>query len=360
MKKLKIAQLVSNLHRVSSSSNQAIYSHVAWLTNKLVKQGHEVSLFAAGNSETKANLVSVTKASTSSLGMSEDMKKNYIHLLVSKCYGKAKDFDIIHSHFNLISSFYSGLVETPTLQSIHSPITENMKELLLRFKNNRYISFSLAQRKMLPELNWFANIYHGVDTKIFSYNENPKDYFLFLGRITEEKGVHLAIKAAKAAGVPLIIAGKSYPEEGYWHKEIEKNIDGKKIQYVGEAGFKEKIELYRNAKALLFPTQYDEVFGLVMIEAMACGTPVIGWKKGSVSEVIADKKTGFVVDNVSDLVNAIKAIDFIDRRETRKRAELYFSADKMVSGYEKIYSRIIEENIYKKEKKHLLENGINH
>jgi len=286
MKKIKIAQLVSNYHKVSSSSNQAIYSHVAWLTNKLVKKGHEVFLFASGDSETKANLFSVTKKATSKMNLDENATKYYIHLLISKCYSQFSKFDIIHSHFNLLSSFYCDLVPTPTVHSIHSPIKEEIKPFLLKYKNHRYISFSLAQRKSLPELNWIANIYHGVDTNIFSFNAKPKNYFLFIGRLTKEKGAHIAIKAAKAARVPLIIAGKSFSKEEYWQKEIQEHIDGKKIRYIGEVNFKDKISLYQNAKAVLFPTQYEEVFGLVMIEAMACGTPVIGWKKGSVPEVV--------------------------------------------------------------------------
>jgi glycosyltransferase involved in cell wall biosynthesis len=306
-------------------------------------------LFASGDSETKANLVSVTDKPTSTLECSENLKKYYLHLLISKCYNYSSKLDIIHSHFNLLSSFYSSLVQTPTIQSIHSPIKEEIKPLLLKFRANRYISFSLAQRKTFPELNWIANIYHGVDTKLFPFSPHPKDYFLFIGRITKEKGVHLAIKAAKAARIPLIIAGKAHPIDDYWHKEVQKYIDGNMIKYVGEANLKNKIELYKNAKAILFPTQYEEAFGLVMIEAMACGTPVIGWKKGSVPEVVSDKKTGFVVDNISDMVKAIKAINFISREETRKRAELYFSVKKMVSGYEKIYSRVTEECKFKKQ-----------
>jgi len=350
MEKLKIAQLVSNYHNVSPSANHAIYSHVAWLADKMTKQGHEITVFGSGESETKTNLVSVTEKPLFDLDISEDLKKHYLNLLISKCYCQASKFDLIHSHFSLLSSFYASLVQTPTVQSIHSPINEEIKPLLLKFRNNRYISFSLAQRKTMPELNWIANIYHGVDTNIYAFNENPKDYFLFIGRITKEKGAHLAIQAAKSAGVPLIIAGRSYPEEGYWHKEIEKHIDGEMIKYVGEMGFKEKIKLYQNAKAVLFPTQYEESFGLVMIESMACGTPVIGWNKGSVSEVIKDKHSGFVVDSLEDMVKAIKSIDFISRKETRKRAELYFSVEKMMAGYMNVYKRIIEEQRYKKQK----------
>lgn len=350
MEKLKIAQLVSNFHPVNSLSNYAIYSHVAWLADKMSKQGNEITVFASGDSEIKANLVPVTEKALFDLDISEDLKKHYLNLLISKCYCQASKFDLIHSHFNLLSSFYSGLVQTPTVQSIHSPISEEIKPLLLKFRNNRYISFSLAQRKTMPELNWIANIYHGVDVKIYSFNPEPENYFLFIGRLTKEKGAHLAIQAAKSAGVPLIIAGRSYPEEGYWHKEIERHIDGNMIKYVGEMGFKEKIKLYQNAKAVLFPTQYAESFGLVMIEAMACGTPVIGWNKGSVPEVISDKRTGFVVDNLADMVKAIKSIEFINRKDTRKRAELYFSVEKMVAGYTNVYKRIIEEQKYKKQK----------
>lgn len=347
---MKIAQLVSNFHDVNPYSNQAIYSHVAWLTNGLVDLKHEVSLFAGPDSKTKAELSSISKNPLEKMEISDETKKNYLHTLISDCYAKASKFDIIHSHFTIMSSFYSGLVGTPTVQSIHSPINEELKPLLLRFATNRYISFSLAQRKILPELNWIGNIYHGVDTKTFSFNPKPKDYFLYLGRITSEKGVHLAIEAAKNANVQLIIAGKSYPEEGYWHKEIEKNIDDKNIRYVGEADFKQKIELLQNAKAVLFPTQYNESFGLVMIEAMACGTPIIGWKNGSVPEIIADGKSGFVVDSVPEMIKAIKVINAIDREETRKRAEQYFSIEKMVSGYAKIYDRVISECLYKKTK----------
>jgi len=346
---MKIAQLVSNFHPVHPQQNMAIYSHVAWLTNGLINQGHTVTLFGAGNSNTKAKLHSILPIASKAMSMNDEMRKYYVHSLVSQCYRRAKEFDIIHSHFNILSSFYSNLVDTPTVQAIHSPISTELRPLLMQFKNNRYISFSLAQRKSMPDLNWVANIYHGVDTKIFSYNPEPKDYMLFLGRITEDKGVHYAIEAAKAAGVQLIIAGRSYPAEGYWHDKIEKHIDGVTVRYVGEANFETKIEWLKNAKALLFPTQYNEAFGYTMIEAMACGTPVIGWRNGSTPEIIADGKTGYVVENVPDMVQTIKKIDTISRAATRKRAEQFFSVEKMVSGYAKVYERITKEREYKKQ-----------
>lgn len=348
---MKIAQLVSDAYPVSPQSNVAIYSHAAWLVNGLIGLGHDVTLFASGDSKTRAKLEPSSLKALKKTGASADEIRNYTHLLNHKCYKQAEKFDLIHSHFTLISSFYSDLVKTPSVQSIHSPITTEQKSILKNFLTNRYISFSLAQRKQLPELNWIANIYHGVDMNIFSLNERPEKYFLYLGRITKEKGVHYAIEAAKNARVPLIIAGRSYSTESYWHEKIEKQIDGKIIRYIGELDFKKKVEYLKNATALLFPTQYDEAFGYVMIEAMACGTPVIGWRNGSVPEVVSDKKTGYIVNSIRDMASAIKAIDKISREETRKRAERYFSVEKMVSGYAKVYQRVIEEHQFKNNKK---------
>jgi len=347
---MKIFQLVSNFHPVFPSSNHAIYSHVAWLANGLVAHNHQVDLFASGDSETKASLFSVTPTATSKMDISENLRKNYFHLLTSKCYARATKADIIHAHFNISNIFYANLVATPTIQSFHTPLKEDEKIILENFKTQKFVSFSLAQRKQMPQLNWVGNIYHGVDTNKFAFNPTPQDYFLYLGRMTEEKGIHLAIEAAKAVNVPLIIAGRSYPTEGYWHSQIEPHIDGKMVRYVGEADFEQKIEWLKNAKALLFPTQYDEIFGLVMIEAMACGTPVIGWNTGSVPEIIQDKKSGYVVNNVSEMTEAINNIDKIDRNDCRKRAENLFSIEKMVNGYIKIYDRIIKEYTFCQEK----------
>lgn len=340
---MKIAQLAPHYYSVKPNSNIAIYSHVAWLSNGLINLGNQVSLFAAGDSQTQAEINSVYPTAMNSTNLSDAQKKFYLDLLISNCYQQSENFDIIHSHFTVLSSFYARLKNTPTVQSIHSPIDDGLGDFLKKFKNNNYISFSLAQRKAVSNLNWVANIYHGIDTKIFSYNPRPKNYLLYLGRVTEQKGVHLAIEAAKETGLQLIIAGRSYPNEGYWHEQIEKQIDGKNVRYVGEADFDKKIDYLRNAKALIFPTQYDEVFGYSMIEAMSCGTPVIGWKNGSVPEIVADKKTGYVVNNVKGMVKAIKNIDRISRQATRERAEKYFSVEKMVSGYQKVYEKIIND-----------------
>lgn len=341
---MKIAQLVSNEYAVAADSRMAIYSQAAVLTNGLVSRKNDVTLFASGDSKTNAELVSVSEIATREQAMSDYLRKQYLHLLMSRCYEQAKKFDIIHSHFSLLSSYYSALTDTPTLQSVHTPFDEPVKTMLGYFKKNNYVSFSLAQRKLMPSLNWVANIYHGIDTNTFAFNPFPEDYFLYIGRITEDKGVHLAVEAARTAGVSLVIAGLSYPQEGYWHNFIEKWIDGKNVRYVGSADFHEKIKLYQNARGLLFPTQWPEPFGMVMIEAMSCGTPVIAWNNGSVPEVVQHKETGFVVNSVGEMVRAIKSIDKISREACRKRAQQFFSVEKMVTGYEKVYMKIMEQH----------------
>ncbi|MEO5927357.1 MAG: glycosyltransferase family 4 protein [Patescibacteria group bacterium] len=341
---MRIAQLVSNLNPVSRESTKAICSHVALLTNTIVQSGHQADLYAAGDSVTKGTLHSISQTAAEQQSFPPDLQRHFTNMLISDCYKNAADYDIIHSHFTLLSSFYAGLVNTPTLISVHSPIRTEIHPFLLKYRQLSYVSFSHAQRHHMPELNWVANIYHGVDTERFAFHPFPKDYFLYLGRVTEEKGVHHAIEAAKAAKVPLIIAGGSYQAEGYWHKNIEPEINGKTIRYVGVANETQKIELLQNARALLFPTQYDETFGLVMIEAMACGTPVIGWRNGSVPEVVADNVTGFIVDSVYGMVKAIESIDTISRQATRKRAETYFSQQKMTEGYLRVYERMIKKN----------------
>ena len=245
----------------------------------------------------------------------------------------------------------ASLVETPTLVSVHSPIEDRLKPLLAQVHGVRYISFSLAQRRQMPELNWYANIYHGVDTELFAFNPEPRDYLLFLGRLTRDKGPHHAIRAAELAGAKLRIAGASYPAEGYWQSDIEPHINGENVRYVGEASQEAKIPLLQGAKALLFPTECEEAFGYSMIEAMSCGTPVIAFGNGSVPEIVKHGETGFIVKNAEEMAAAIARLGEIDRAAVRRRAEKYFSEAKMLEGYERVYQRAIADLEWKKEKK---------
>ncbi len=347
---MKIVELGRDLYPTSNTANNAIYSHTASLSDGLADIGHGVHLFCSEESVSRATM----HTSTLPLVKIEDTEKvkryyTFKHIARAFEFAKKENVDIIHSHFTLLSSFFYRLVDIPTLISVHSPISEEIKQFLDFYKDCKFVSFSLAQRKQMPELNWYANIYHGVDTSIFSYESEPEDYMLYLGRVTEEKGVHFAIETAKATGIPLKIAGPSYPTEGYWHKKIEPFIDGKLIQYIGHVNFFDKIKLLQKAKVVLFPTKYHEAFGYVLIEAMSCGTPVIGFNNGSVPEIIKHNKTGYVVNNVEEMIKAVGEIDKIDRKVVRKRAEDFFSLRKMISGYEKVFKRIVEEKKFKQE-----------
>lgn len=349
---MKIVEIAPNLYPISDISNNAMYSHTATLSDGLSEVGHEVHVFCSEESVSKANIHSTT-IPLSKMDMTEKIKRYHTFKHISNAFefAKKESADIIHSHFTLLANFFYRLVDIPTVVSIHSPISEEIKPFLEDSKDCKFISFSLAQRKQMPQLNWVANIYHGVDTSLFSFEPESGDYMLYLGRITEEKGVHFAIETAKATGIPLRIAGPSYSTEGYWHKMIEPHIDGKLIRYFGHADFSEKIKLLQNAKVVLFPTLYDEAFGYVMIESMSCGTPVIGFGNGSVPEIIKDGKSGYVVNNVEEMIEAVGKIDLIDRKVVRKRAEDFFSIKKMITGYSNVFKRIVEEEKYKKDKK---------
>ncbi len=350
-RKIRIAQVASSAHPVYANQNKAIYAHTAHLVDGFQTLGHEVTLYGNPKSETSGEL------QTSEFPLPEDNKSDLSRYeqwgLISDCYlaAQKEKFDIIHSHISMMTGFFSRLEKKiPTLISVHSPIEDWMKPILLKHRDEKYISFSLAQRQQLPELNWYANIYHGVDTDLFSFKETPEDYILFIGRITHDKGAHIAIQAALKAGVNLKIAGRSYGGESYWHTEIEPHINGDTISYCGEVSLMEKIPLIQNAKAIIFPTLYQETFGYVLIEAMSCGTPVIAFPNGSVPEIIKNSKTGFLVNNEEEMVEAIKKIHMIDRHEVRNRAEQFFGLKKMITHYENVYERAINENNFKKEK----------
>ncbi|MEK7518020.1 MAG: glycosyltransferase, partial [Patescibacteria group bacterium] len=191
---------------------------------------------------------------------------------------------------------------------------------------------SNAQRKEFPALNYLATVYNCVDVKKFSFNPNPKDYLLMMGTIGRHKNQKEAIAVAKELGMKLILAGKIRDQD--YFEELKKDIDGEQIKYLSEIGFEEKLKLYQNAKAFIFPINWEEPFGLVMIEAMSCGTPVVAFNRGAVSEVLRDNLTGYIVDNHSQMVEAVKKIDSINREACRKHVEENFSVSKMVDSYE--------------------------
>jgi len=372
MKKLKIAMLSSNFIRIPPRPKDvppmcsgAPERIVSILTNELVKRGHEVTLFASGDSETKAKLISVTKIATSQdkkisfipalytpegKGMgSSRFHEPYEFLLISKAYQMAKNFNIIHSHFDIATAFFAPLVKTPTLSTLHSPLLGLRNRILSYFKNTQhYVSISDSQRKPLPDLNYAATIYHGLDLKKIPFVPKSDNYLVFTGRIHPSKGVKEAIIIAKRIKLPLLLMG-SRGEENYWKKEILPEIDGKKVIYKGFLPQKEMYQLIGRARAYIFPLQWEEPFGLTLVEAMACGTPVVAFNRGSINEVVRNKKTGFVIPsqkngkiNLEEFLDALKEIETINRKDCRKWIEERFSIERMVKEYEKVYTKLLQ------------------
>jgi glycosyltransferase involved in cell wall biosynthesis len=267
--------------------------------------------------------------------------------MIEELLKREKKFDIIHNHSGwLLFPFVRYFKKAKLITTLHGRLNTKQSQLILNhFKKLNYISISYSQRRYLPSLNYVANVYNGIEVNNFEFDAKPKDYLIFLGRISPEKGVEKAIKIAKLAKKKLKIAAKIDPvDQEYWKKKIKPKIDKKQIIYIGEVGHRRKVQLLKNALALINPISWPEPFGLVMIEAMACGTPVIAPQRASVPEIVVNKKTGFIVNPknlIISSVRAIKKIDQIDRSQCRKHVEKNFTVEKMVNGYEKAYQKIL-------------------
>ena len=256
---------------------------------------------------------------------------------------REKDFDIIFNHTrgNYLFLPLSLFIKTPIVSILHLPIFKEAAQVLSSYKKPNVITISNSQRKGFANINYLATVYNGVNLKEFEFWEKPKDYFLYMGAIGEHKNVKDAILAAKKAKVKLILAGGK-KREPYFSKEIKPLIDNRKIKYIGEVWGKKRIKLLKYAKGFLFPVKWQEPFGLVMIEAMASGVPVIAYPSGAVPEVVKNKKTGFIVKNVNEMAQAIKNIHRIDRKKCRERVKKYFSVEKMIDNYEKIIRKLVK------------------
>ena len=355
-RKLKIAMFCTNEWPTPPPQN-TFYAPLwmaFYIAEGLAKRGHQIYYFGSKESKLKyAKLVSFNmpalkynKKLTPFLSyMNEPVVNFYEQLMLSKIYelDQKKPFDIIHIHPYRRVIPFATLTKTPTVITLHDPIQDFKKYMLeqtKKIKSINLISLSDSQRKPSPNLKYIGTAYNGIDTDKFKFNKKPDDFFLATGRIVPEKGIDLAIKVAKKARVKLKIAGG--PDRGYYFETKIKPHLGKNIEYLGMLDYYQLAKLYGKAKAVLYPLRWQEPFGLVLIESMACGTPVIGFKKGSLPEIIKDKKTGFIVKDVNEMVRAVKKIDQIDRRECRKWVEENFSKEKMVERYEKIFLNLVK------------------
>lgn len=346
---MRIAQIAPLWERVPPPGYGGVELVVGLLTDELVRRGHEVTLFASGDSITLARLESVyPRAFRLEPSISE--YSAYETLQISRVYKQAANFDVIHSHVGYSSLFHASFVETPTVHTLHGAFNSDSKKVFAEASEQPYVSISEAQREPLKELNYAATVYNGIDTESHRFYAQPDStpYLAFLGRISPEKGTHIAIEIAKKSGVPLKMAGKvDRVDVEYFESEIKPHIDGKHIEYLGEANHFEKNALLGGARAMLFPITWREPFGLVMTESMAAGTPVIAKPLGSVPEVIADGKTGFLCDSVDDFVDAIQRLGEIDRSECRAHVEDSFSIKSMVDGYLDVYRQVMRSKFEK-------------
>jgi len=314
---------------------------VHWLTEELVKRGHKVTLLASGDSRTSANLIPIWPRSLWRAHLSAP------HAVFSLLYEKLAqiqgNFDIIHDHCEFYTAPFSSFLKKPLVSTIHHPMYEELIILFKKFPKINYISISKNQKKSAPGINFVKNIYHGLPIGRYPFNPHPQDYLLWLSKISPEKGPVEAIEVAKKAGKKLIISGNILKECGdYFEYRLQPLIDGKQIRFVGAADFEKKIELFRNAKAFIYPVRRPEPFGLVVIEAMACGTPVIAYKTGAMPELIKDGKTGFLAENQDEMVAALKKIDQINRIDCRRHVIRKFDLQKMVNRYEALYYKILK------------------
>jgi len=308
---------------------------VVWLlADGLVDAGHDVTLFASGDSHTKAQLEWVYETAPSEkIGTSIVELHHALH-----CYERAGSFDVINDHSGLPAAALGGCVSTPVLHTVHGPmdaIGGVVYEQIARVSPRvGLISISLNQRKLRPDLPWVANCPNALDFSLYPVKPHRGDYLLFLGRMSPDKGAHRAIDVAVAAGLPLKIAGKKRePAELEYFEHYVRPHLSETIEYLGEVTHGEKVELLQNARATLFPIEWEEPFGLVMIESMACGTPVIATRYGAVPEVIEHGRSGIIVDDYREMVAAIEEADRLDPMELRRICEERFSPQRMVADY---------------------------
>jgi glycosyltransferase involved in cell wall biosynthesis len=319
---------------------------VAWLVDELVEFGHAVTLFASGDSRTRGRLHPVWPNGLR-LGQQHTDPMAATALLLEAISKQAKDFDVIHAHIDWLHLPLLRRLGVPFLTTMHGRLDlPGLPHVIREFPEASFVSISDNQRLPLPDANWCGTVQHGLPINLFRPSYGKGSYLAFLGRLTAEKGSEKAIRIARAAHMPLRIAAKiPRAETAYFKKHLEPKIDGEDVRLIGEVNDATKQGFLAQAAALLFPIDWPEPFGLVMIEAMACGTPVIAYRSGSVPEVIEEGVTGFIVDSEEEAVDAVNKLARLDRRKVRERFEERFSAHRMARAYESHYRKLIDGSI---------------
>jgi glycosyltransferase involved in cell wall biosynthesis len=347
---LRIAQIAPLYESVPPRLYGGTERIVAYLTEELLRRGHEVTLFAAGDSTAKVPLVAGFRQSLRLAGL--DAWGPSLHMpMLSNVYDHASCFDVIHSHVDCLNFPLARLVSVPTVSTLHGRL--DIDELLPVFRHYSdlpMVSISDSQRRPLPEMNWVRTIHHGLPRDLLRFSSQPGNYLAFLGRLAPEKRPDLAIEIARRSGIPLKIAAKvDRTDREYFETVIRPLLTTPGVEFIGEIDEQQKEKFLGGALALLFPVDWPEPFGLVMIEALACGTPVIGRPCGSVPEILRDGMTGFVAASVEELVGAVKKLSDISRRKCREEFEARFTVEVMARNYERVYYHLTESRCVARE-----------
>ncbi|GAB4356855.1 MAG: glycosyltransferase family 4 protein [Immundisolibacter sp.] len=315
---------------------------VSYLTEELCRLGHAVTLFASGDSVTSARLVAACPRALRLGGHCVDPIAHHV-LMLEQIFRRAGEFDVIHFHIDYLQFPLLRRQKLPHVTTLHGRLDiPDLGPLYREFREIPVVSISNAQRQPLPWLNWQGTVYHGLPEDLYRFYPEPGSYFAFLGRISPEKRVDRAIEIAKRVGIPLKIAAKvDRADKEYFDTVIAPLLRDPLVEFVGEVGDSEKNAFLGEALALLFPIDWPEPFGLVMIEAMACGTPVIAYRQGSVPEVMQEPDTGFIVNTLEDAVAAARRIPQLSRHRCREVFEQRFTARRMAVNYLRIYEHLM-------------------
>src|SRR3989344_316784 len=351
---MKIVQVSSLWEATPPPKYGGLEVVVSNLTEELVRRGHSVVLFATGDSRTKARLLSTYPRALYRDGVPwASLYYTLIHVSEAVRFAEVWGADIVHNHLSYRSLSSMSLSKVPFVNTIHGVLDEKIitSDILRTFNHYRgqpYISISDYQRRHAKKLNWVKTVYNGIDVSSFPFESNPRgDYLLWIGRFTANKAPHLAIELARQAGIPLKMAAKldqqSPKDIDYFNHEIKPLLKPGVAEWVGEIGHKEKALLYKDALAFLNPIQWDEPFGLTVAESMACGTPVIAYRRGSMPELIIDGETGFLIkpNHEDQFLAAIKKVGTIDRAKCRQHADSNFSVTAMTDGYLSVYEKLL-------------------
>jgi glycosyltransferase involved in cell wall biosynthesis len=342
---MRIAQIAPIVERVPPKKYGGTERVVHALTEELVRRGHEVTLFATGDSETSAKLESVYPRALREAKLKDIYGTNtWTMLNFGLAYEMQDEFDIIHDHLAPLSLTTANMSTTPVVTTMHGPFTADNRSLFQTLRTPYVVTISDAQMYSLPNLNHAGTVHNGLPMSDYLFGEEMGEYLLYVGRISPEKGVHVAIEVAQFLDLPLIIAAKvDRYDEPYFKQQIEPHLS-ERIQWIGEVNEEERNKLMANARCFLHPVSWREPFGLTLIEAMACGCPVVAFDRGSIPEIINTGVTGYVVHDIETMIEAVQNIGTIDRKACRDHALTNFSAERMTDGYLEVYEKILAKN----------------